>query len=90
MNTNWRFVENDAAPSFSRRLALACAQMLCYAGNGRFVIADSDARHFRRGFREERKAFTKAYRAKVRASWKEVRRLAEQTPKEGSKKRKRT
>jgi hypothetical protein len=60
--------DEKSAPSLQIRVALAAGQMLCYGGNGRFVLAVDEIKAFAKAFSKERKLFSKAYRRKVRAA----------------------
>ena len=49
-------------PTLERRVCLAAAQMLCYAGNGRFELSCAAIKKYRRAFRRGRTKFAKQYR----------------------------
>jgi hypothetical protein len=64
------------SPPFAVRLALACGQMLCYAGNGRFALASkAEVARYTAAFRAQKQSFSVGYRAKVRSARREALRL---------------
>ena len=53
-------------PPFGLRVGLAAAQMLCYAGNGRFSLETSAIREYKLAFKQQRSRFKKQYRTTVK------------------------
>ena len=53
-------------PPFSLRVGLAAAQMLCYAGNGRFSLEAPAIREYKLAFKQQRTNFRKQYRNTVK------------------------
>ena len=63
-------------PPHSVRVALASAQMLCYAGNGRFNLSGAECKAYRQAFRAQRAQFNKQYRSTVRQAFRSASELA--------------
>ena len=68
-------------PPFGLRVALAAAQMLCYAGNGRFSLAASAIQEYRVAFKQQRTNFKKQYRTTVKQATRAAMALSRQRAK---------
>lgn len=66
-------------PPFSLRVGLAAAQMLCYAGNGRFSLELSAIREYKLAFKQQRTNFKKQYRTTVKQATRAAMALCRQT-----------